>query len=66
MPIWIITEGAYEDEKICGVAESEEAAAELLAKAEAHPAIKPDYAEDYTVYGPFEPGHLYDWKGDKL
>jgi hypothetical protein len=66
MQTWIITAGSYEDERIVGVAFSREDAEALLTQAEAHPAIRPDFDEDYTIYGPYEAGRLYDWKGEAL
>lgn len=60
MEIWIIKAGSYADEWIVGFATSAEEAVEVLARAEAHPGIRPDFEEDYTVYGPFKQGALYD------
>lgn len=67
MKIWVVTNGAYEDEKVVGMATSASEAEEMVHQMHAHDSNGiTRYDADFAVYGPFDAGQPYDRYGNKI
>lgn len=63
MQVWVATIGAYEDERIVGVASSYDGARKLIDKLRLTPG---HHDVDDAVYGPFEIDEAYDRQHRKI
>lgn len=64
MNIWIATVGLYDETRIIGVADSQEAADLLVTTAMLSSRFKHYRSDEFDVTGPFKQGKVYDWNGE--